>query len=200
MVIAADSGARHAQVLGLTVDLWVGDGDSLASGLQDALESAGVQIQRAPVEKDATDGELALLAAVAAGATRVTIIGGLGGSRIDHALANVEMLGHPLLSGQPTWMYDRHAARVSMLVAPDATGGAVTREFGGRPGDLVSLIASGVHVAGVTTDGLRYPLDHEPLRLGTTRGVSNVRTGPVARITMDSGRLLVIETPATVRP
>jgi thiamine pyrophosphokinase len=79
-------------------------------------------------------------------------------------------------------------------------GGAATRELAGRPGDLVSLIPLGVTATGVRTEGLRYPLAGEPLTLGRTRGVSNVRTRPVARITLESGRLLVIETPATVRP
>ena len=51
----------------------------------------------------------------------------------------------------------------------------------------------------MTTSGLRFPLAGEPLVLGRTRGVSNVRTGPVARITLESGRLLVIETPANLR-
>lgn len=200
MVIAADGGAVHAQALGLRVDRWVGDGDSISPALLASLEAAGVDILRAPEDKDETDTELALLAAIDAGAGEITIVGALGGRRIDHALANVGLLGHPALDGRPVRLYDQHAARISLVVAPDAAGQAVTRVIEGRPGDLVSLVPLGVSAAGVTTDGLRFPLEREPLILGRTRGVSNVRTGTSVRITLESGRLLVIETPANLRP
>lgn len=200
MVIAADGGARHAVALGLRPDRWVGDGDSIDVAALDALAAAGVSIERAPAEKDESDAELALLAALEAGADAVTILGALGGVRIDHALANVGLLGHPALQGRPAWLYDEEAARISLLVAPDADGGPTTRDLAGRVGDLVSLVPAGESARGVTTGGLRYALVDEPLILGRTRGVSNVRTEPVARISLESGRLLVIETPATIRP
>ena len=200
IVIAADGGAVHAHALGLTVDRWVGDGDSISPELLASLEAAGVDIFRAPAEKDETDTELALLAAIDAGASEITILGSLGGARTDHALANVGLLGHPALDGRPVRLYDEHAARITLVAAPDAAGRAVTRVLGGPPGDLVSLVPVGETAVGVTTEGLRYPLEREPLVLGRTRGVSNVRTGRAARITLESGRLLVIETPANLRP
>ena len=200
LVVAADGGARHAAPLGLRVDRWVGDGDSIEPAALAALAEAGVDIRRSPTDKDESDTELALLAAVEAGAGALTILGALGGVRVDHALSNVALLEHPALNRRPTWLFDEHAVRISLIAAPDPTGRPVTRDAAGRIGDLVSLVPLGVGALGVTTAGLRYPLAGEPLVLGRTRGVSNVRTGPVALITLESGRLLVIETPATVRP
>lgn len=200
LVIAADGGARHAATIGVRIDRWVGDGDSISQAELDALAAAGVAIQRAATDKDESDAELALLAALEAGAEAVTILGALGGARIDHALGNIGLLGHPFLAGRDAWLYDERAARLSLLVAPDAAGAPVTRELEGRAGDLVSLIPEGGTATGVTTEGLRFPLRAERLLLGRTRGVSNVRTGPVARVTLESGRLLVIETPASLRP
>lgn len=200
LVVAADGGARHAVALGVRVTRWVGDGDSIEPGDLAALAAAGIEVQVAPPDKDESDAELAILAAVEAGAGTVTILGALGGPRTDHALSNVGLLGHPALIGRAAWLFDERAARVSLLVAPDAFGRAVARELEGRPGDLVSLVPDGTSAEGVTTSGLRFPLVAEPLVLGRTRGVSNVRTGPVARITLESGRLLVIETPASLRP
>jgi thiamine pyrophosphokinase len=199
-VIAADGGARHAAGLGVRVDRWVGDGDSIEPDDLAALEAAGVDIRRSPADKDESDTELALLAAVGDGADAVTILGALGGVRVDHALSNVGLLEHPALAGRPAWLFDERAARLSLLSAPDGAGRAVSRELAGRAGDLVSLIPLGISAAGVTTDGLRFPLTGEPLVLGRTRGVSNVRTGSTARVTLESGRLLVIETPATFPP
>ena len=200
IVIAADGGAIHAGPLGLTVDQWVGDGDSISPALLAQLEAAGVGIVRAPADKDETDTELALLAAIDAGADEITILGALGGARTDHALANVGLLGHPALDGRPVRLYDEHGARLSLLVAPDAAGQPVTHALAGRPGDIVSLVPIGASAVGVTTDGLRFALRGEPLVLGRTRGVSNVRMEPVARVTLESGRLLVIETPANLGP
>jgi len=62
----------------------------------------------------------------------------------------------------------------------------------------VSLIPFGVDGAGVTTDGLRYPLRRETLVLGTARGVSNVRVGEQASVALETGAILVVETPATL--
>lgn len=199
LVIAADGGARHAATLDVRIDRWVGDGDSIGADVLHALAAAGVAIQRAEPDKDESDAELALLAAIDGGADAVTILGALGGARVDHALANVGLLAHPALAGRPAWLYDERAARISLLVGPDATGGVVSRRLEGRAGDLVSLVPDGASAIGVTTIGLRFPLSGEPLVLGRTRGVSNVRTGPVARIALESGRLLVIETPANLR-
>jgi thiamine pyrophosphokinase len=200
LVIAADGGARHARPLGLRVDRWVGDGDSIEPGDLEALTAAGVEIRRAAVDKDESDSELALLAAIAEGAEALIIVGALGGIRVDHALANVGLLGHPALGDRPCWLYDEHGARISLLVAPDAAGRSVARDLAGGAGDLVSLVPIGVSAAGVTTRGLRFALSGEPLPLGRTRGLSNVRTGQVARITLESGRLLVIESPANLGP
>lgn len=199
IVVAADGGARHAAGLGLRLDRWVGDGDSIAPELLGALAESGVAIDRVAVEKDDSDAELALQAVLAAGADRVVILGGLGGPRVDHALANVGLLAHPALDGRPACLFDEHAARVSLLVAPDPTGRSVKGEYTGRIGDLVSLVPIGESATGVTTDGMRYALRGEPLVLGRTRGVSNVRTSSTTRVTLESGRLLVIETPANLR-
>lgn len=199
LVVAADGGARHAAALGLRVDRWVGDGDSISPAELDALAAAGTSIRRVSTDKDETDTELALLEAIGAGARSVTILGALGGERVDHALANVSLLQHPALEGRAARLYDEAAARLSLLAAPDHMGRPVTATLEGRAGDLVSLLPLGASAHHIETDGLRYRLNGDPLMLGRARGLSNVRLGAVARVTLGSGRLLVIETPATVR-
>jgi thiamine pyrophosphokinase len=196
-VIAADGGARHAPAFGLRLDRWVGDGDSIDDATLAELAAAGVGLRHAEPDKDESDTELALLEAIAEGAGEIIILGALGGVRIDHALANVGLLQHPDLRDRPVTLFDERATRISLLeAAVEGTG----RAFEGREGDLVSLLPLGGPAGGVTTDGLRYPLADEPLELGRSRGLSNVRTAPLARISLRSGRLLVIETPARFRP
>ena len=214
LVVAADGGARHAAPLGLRIDRWVGDGDSIGAAELEGLAAAGIAISRAPAAKDESDSELALAAAIDAGATEIIVLGALGGPRVDHALANVGLLTHPALQGRAACLYDERAARISLLVAPapgvpdsapapasgPEPGTPVERALTGRVGDLVSLVPVGETAIGVTTRGLRYPLSREPLVLGRTRGISNVKVDEDAAVSLESGRLLVIETPATVRP
>jgi thiamine pyrophosphokinase len=58
----------------------------------------------------------------------------------------------------------------------------------------VSLLPLGGGADGVTTHGLQYPLRDEPLTLGSTRGVSNVRTTADAWVSLRGGHLYTIET------
>jgi thiamine pyrophosphokinase len=199
LVIAADGGARHAPALGLTLDRWVGDGDSIAPADLEALAASGVPIDRVAQEKDASDTELAVLAAVAAGADKLTILGALGGPRVDHALVNVELLGHSALAGRIVQLFDERAARISLLDASAVARERVERELAGEVDDLVTLVPVGGPAEGVTTRDLRYPLRDETLEAGSSRGLSNVRTAPRAAVSLRAGRLLVIETPARFR-
>jgi thiamine pyrophosphokinase len=199
LVVAADGGARGATRLGLQIDRWVGDGDSLDAGELDRLAAAGIPIERSATDKDESDAELAVLAAVRFGADDLTILGALGGSRVDHALANVALLAHPTLVGRSVRLLDA-GARIRLAIAPDARGGPVTVELSGRIGDLVSLLPFGGDVSGITTRGLRYPLRGEDLRVGPARGLSNVRIAPDAAVELRAGRLLVVESPATLPP
>jgi len=192
MVVAADGGARHALALGLRLDRWVGDGDSIDPADLAALAAAGVRVERVAREKDASDTELAVLAAVEEGAGELTIIGGLGGERIDHALTNLAVLEHATLRDRGVRLYDAGGARISLVEGP------VERDLDGHVDDLVTLVPWGGAAVGVTTRDLRYPLRDETLETGSSRGLSNVRTSPRAGISLRDGRLLVIETPVTV--
>jgi len=188
IVIAADGGARHAAALGRRIDRWVGDGDSIEPGLLDRLAADGVPLQRAPTDKDETDAELALLAGIAADPERVTVLGALGGTRIDHELGNVWLLAHPALAGRDARLV---GARTRIrLASPGAT------DLRGRVGDLVSLLPFGGDAHGIVTTGLRYPLRGESLIGGPSRGLSNVREDAGATVTIGEGRLLVVESPA----
>ena len=197
LVVAADGGARHATRLEVDIDVWVGDGDSLdADGLA-ALEASGIPMHRADPHKDESDTELAVREAMARGATGLVIVGGLGGQRFDHSLANIGLLTMPELVGRPAALLDART-RITLIRAPDTDGLPVRTPLAGRVGDLVSLLPYGADVAGVTTQGLEYPLVNEVLAAGPARGLSNVRRAADAAVTVGSGLMLVVESPATL--
>jgi len=197
LVVAADGGARHAPALGLTLDCWVGDGDSIGPEALDALAASGVEIRRVETAKDESDTELALTTAVDRGASEVIVLGAFGGARLDHALANVGLLAMSTLTGRDVALLDGRT-RLRLIRAPDAGGAGVRLALPGRVGELVSLVPFGEGVEGVTTQGLAYPLRDEPLPAGPARGLSNVRADADAAVTVRRGLLLVVETPATL--
>ncbi len=197
LVVAADGGARHAEPLGLAVDLWVGDGDSIEPDRLAALGAAGVEIRLVAAAKDESDTELAVLAAVERGADAIVIVGALGGPRFDHSLANVALLAHPALAGRRVTLLDG-STRIALVRAPDHDGRPVRHPLPGRIGGLVTLLPFGDGAVGVTTAGLEYPLRDEPLAAGPARGLSNVRTAADAEVVVRRGMLLVIETAGTI--
>lgn len=195
-VVAADGGARLAARLDLRIDRWLGDGDSLSAAEIQELREAGVPVDVVRPDKDESDTELAVLAAAEV-ATDISILGALGGLRVDHAIANLGLLAHPGLVGRSVRLLDDRS-RVTLIAAPDAGGRPVVTELDGRVGDLVSLLPMGDVVEGVTTDGLRYQLADDSLIAGPARGLSNVRLRRRAQVSVRIGRLLVVETPVTL--
>jgi thiamine pyrophosphokinase len=51
---------------------------------------------------------------------------------------------------------------------------------------------------GIVTEGLEYPLRDESLAPGPARGLSNRRISEDAAVSLRRGRLLVVESPATL--
>jgi len=182
VVIAADSGAEQAARLGVRVDAVVGDLDSIRPVTLADIDSAGGLVERHHRDKDATDIELSLAAALLHQPHLLLVVGGHGG-RLDHALATMGALA--AAAG--------HVARVEAWMGPAQvllTTGEV--RFDARVGELVSLIPLLGAVDGVTTSGLRWPLDGATLAAGATRGVSNEVTDPPAHVTLDAGTLAVV--------
>ena len=181
-VVAADGGLDRAAALGLDVTVVVGDLDSVSADALAAAESAGARIVRHAEAKDATDLELALDEAVRLGAGRVLVVASAEG-RLDHLLASLLLLAS-----------DRYADVELDALVGDALVHVVrgTRSLAGAPGELLTLLALGGPAAGVSTDGLAYPLRAETLDPGSSRGVSNVFAAPEATVTVDRGVLLVV--------
>ncbi|CAG0971171.1 thiamine pyrophosphokinase [Anaerolineae bacterium] len=182
--IAADGGARTAAALDVPVTIVIGDMDSLSSDELADLEPRA-EILRYPPEKNETDLELALLYAVAHGATWIRIVGAVG-DRLDQTLSNVYLMALPALA----------KVSVRMVAGKQETWlmGAGQHTIEGQAGDTLSLIPLNGTVRGVQTDGLYYPLRDEDLIFGPARGVSNVMNGAKAGVTVREGVLLVVHT------
>jgi thiamine pyrophosphokinase len=188
VVIAADSGFRHAAALGREVDVLVGDLDSIAPADLQRAEDGATRIERHPVDKDLTDLALALDVALrvsiaASVPPRVTIVGGDGG-RSDH------LLGNALLMGSERYSTLRIAAiwaAATLNVVRDTCVLART------DGEVVSLLALHGPAHGITTEGLGFPLTDASLEPGSPLGLSNRMLGESARVRLEQGVLLSVQ-------
>lgn len=190
-VIAADYGAHHAAAWGWPIHLLVGDLDSLPPAEMQAVQAAGAAVITAPTAKDETDLELALLHALAAGATELVICAALGG-RADHMLANVLLLARPELAGIPAVIAEGSQTVRLLRGAVSPAGEIAHLTLAGAPDDLLTLLPLMGDACGVSTAGLRYALADEVLRFGYARGVSNEFIADEAQIWLRQGLLLVI--------
>jgi thiamine pyrophosphokinase len=181
-VIVADGGARRAVDSGLHVGLLVGDLDSISDRELAALERAGALVERHAAEKDATDLELALAAALRFEPERILVVGSAGG-RLDHLLGSLLTLAAETYAGVRV---DAQFGAAAVHVVRDE------RTLPGERGELISLFAVHEPAGGVVTEGLVYPLHGETLEPGSSRGLSNVFAAPQARIVLERGVLLAV--------
>ena len=188
--IAADSGLEHVHALGSPRDLVVGDLDSVRPDDARAGDRATAPSSRStPPTRTRPTSSSRSAPRSAAGATRVIVVGA-GGGRLDHFLANVLLLAAPDWAGLRAPRAGRRRPR---------RGRARPHELRGAVGSIVSLLApAGDPARGIATSGLRWPLRDDELLPGSTRGVSNEMTDPVATVTLTDG--VLARDPARRRP
>ena len=184
LVIAADSGYDHALSLGIQVHVLVGDLDSISPAGLDHARINHVEIQQFPQDKDNTDLELALRAALERGATTVDIHGGEGGT-IGH------LLGVALSIGHRDWeAIDLRWHTSTGIVRPATVDRSVVASA--AVGDAITIIPLG-DVRGVSTSGLRWPLDDAAMERGTTLGISNEASAQTFTVAVAAGAVLVVQ-------
>lgn len=175
-VIAADGGLKHTEKLNITPDEILGDFDSLG------YVPSGANVF--PVEKDDTDAMLAVRRGLDLGYEEFWLYGSMDGPRLDHTIANFQVL---------QYLADHGAAGCLIGINQIATvvkNGSVSFPAG-RKG-TISVFCLGPDARGVTLEGLYYPLEKGTLTSGFPLGVSNHFTGAPARITVESGSLLLL--------
>lgn len=180
--IAADGGALFLESIGFLPDVIIGDFDSLTEAQYQRYEKLGAKIIKYPVEKDETDGELALQYCQEKGFNNIIIIGFAGG-RLDQQLANIFLLEYAFRNGITAFIKE-----------PGLEMGIIDREkvFFQKIGAELSLIPLDEMVTGVTVTGCKYLLESGSLLRYKTRGISNIIEQEKVVITVRKGLLLYV--------
>ncbi|OWA37360.1 thiamine diphosphokinase [Saccharibacillus sp. O16] len=183
-LIGADRGALMLIEHGLHPDIAVGDFDSVSSEDADRIRRLSGRIDSCdPVDKNYTDTDLAFELALNERPSEILILGATGG-RMDHTLANVQLLIRALHHQIVCSIRDRHnyiQLTSSKLVVEDLGF------------TYVSLIPATMEVSGVTLTGFAYPLENATLRQGQSLAVSNQLAAPQGLVSIESGLLFVIQ-------
>ena len=177
LVIAVDGGLGYCDVLGVEPDLILGDFDSLG------YRPKGDNIICHPIEKDDTDVALAAEIALEKGYRKLYFFG-ISGGRLDHTLANLQLLTDLCQKGAEVYCF-----------CPDCTimalSGAIA-EFGADYYGTISVFAATQEAKGVCIKGLKYTLDDATLMNNRALGVSNEFVGQPAEISVKEGVLWVM--------
>jgi thiamine pyrophosphokinase len=181
-LVAVDRGLAVMSELGLTPDLFVGDGDSVSPELLAGLDRERTRVVTLPAHKDVSDLEAAfdLLVAMEQHGSML-VLAGLGG-RLDHCLFNLQLAARHLADFEDiTFEDDRCLVRPLMgnnvLQLPSGT--------------TVSFVPVTPEVE-LSLTGFAYPLLRAVVQQGSTRTLSNIACGLVQQVVVDRGTVVMI--------
>ncbi|MEM9519443.1 MAG: thiamine diphosphokinase [Actinomycetota bacterium] len=183
-VIAADSGVHAILQRGWTPDHVVGDLDSADPSAITRAHARGAAIERAAVDKDETDLELAIGLAQQAGLDEIHVVVRDGG-RLDHQIANLMVLASPKFADT------RLSATVGLHDVWVVRG---HRQLALEPGRHLALLPVG-GPAQVTSAGVAFPLHDEELSPFAGRGIANQVTSNPVELDISAGVVLVVSSP-----
>lgn len=175
-VIAVDAGYRFLEEKGIGIDLAIGDFDTLRY----IPRHPNVTVLEA--EKDDTDMRAAVREGLQAGYERFCIYCGTGG-RLDHTLANLQLLADVSGRGKSGFLFDRDCVITAVTDA--------ALQFPGGLSGYVSVFSHTERSEGVCLEGLKYRLRDAVLTNNYPLGISNEFTCAESRISVRKGTLLV---------
>lgn len=176
-VIAADGGYAQLSQSGIKCDLVLGDFDSLG------FVPEHPNVIKLSAIKDDTDMMVAVRAGFELGYKAFVIYGGLGG-RLDHTLANIQLLSYIAERGGRGY-----------LIGGSSVITAVNNDkicFGSENSGIISVFCLGSRARHVSISGFKYSLDDAELTCSNPMGVSNEFTGAPGSISVGDGTLLIM--------
>ncbi|MFG6118196.1 thiamine diphosphokinase [Thalassobacillus sp. B23F22_16] len=182
--IGADQGAEVLLEQGIPISLAVGDFDSVTENRLEEIRNYAKHMDVHPEEKDDTDLELAVKAALKEKPDQIYLFGVTGG-RIDHTLANIHLLHQTERANVPSVIIDQQ--NQIELTTP---GNHRVKKVDDYP--YISFIPISLTVEKLSLEGFYYPLNDRDLPLGSTLCMSNKLVKEYGTFSYDQGILLLI--------
>ena len=188
-VIAVDGGLAAADTMNIPITHLVGDFDTIdGKTLERYVHRSDLTVHQYIPEKDYTDTDIAVKLAIdllgKSDKKELHILGGTG-TRLDHVLANLQMLKRPLDAGVDAMIVDKNNY-IRMI------RGKYTLRREEAFGKYVSLIPITNRIEGLTLKGFKYPLDRASTGFGESLCVSNELIAEQGEIEMEEGMAWLI--------
>ncbi|WP_117169750.1 thiamine diphosphokinase [Paraliobacillus sediminis] len=182
--IGADKGSYRLIEANISLDLAIGDFDSITEVELIRVKEHAKEIKVFPIEKNETDLDLAILEAIALKPDNLVIFGATGG-RMDHTLANIQLL-YRLDPDIQTSIIDSQN-EISLF----RSGIHDIEENYNLP--IISFIPLTPTVEGLSLENFYYPLEDKVIEWGSTLCLSNKLIRKKGTFSFDTGILIMIK-------
>lgn len=184
--VGVDRGVYTLLSKGITPFMAFGDFDSVTADELKEIEKHVHDLKKFKAEKDETDMELALNWALRQRPEKIRLFGATGG-RLDHFLANVQLLLKPVLRNIELNIEIIDKKNHISIKSPGSYEMKIRNDR-----KYVSFIPMSPFVKGLTLEGFKYPLKDHSIPMGSTLCVSNELISDYGTFSFSEGILMVI--------
>jgi len=184
--IGVDKGVLYLINRSISVEAAFGDFDSVSEKEWELICRHSANIKKFKPEKDETDMELALNWAIRQQPERICIFGATGG-RLDHTLANIQLLLKELLCNEQIKIELIDNKNKVHIVR---SGIHILKREEAYP--YISFFPYSEETVGLTLEGFKYPLKDKYLPVSSTLCISNELISEYGTFSFAKGILLVI--------
>ncbi len=182
--IGADQGAEVLLENNIRPTIAIGDFDSVSASSYQKIKERSSETLTYSEEKDETDLGLAVQQALLRSPEHILLFGVTGG-RMDHTLANVQLLYPLLKQGKKASIID--VQNQVELAEPGTHKLEINEEY-----PYVSFLPMTMEVTDLTLEGFYYPLEKAYVPFGSTLCISNQLIEDPGTFSFSSGILLVV--------
>ena len=184
--VGVDRGVFTLINMNITPQIAFGDFDSVSKQEFILIEENVENMNIFKPEKNETDMELALNWAIEQRPDLIRVFGASGG-RLDHFLANVQLLVKPLLEQNNVKIFLIDKQNIISLKGP---GSYKIKKRADKK--YISFVPLTLSVKGLTLEGFKYPLKNRHISTGSTLCISNELVSDNGTFSFSEGILLVI--------
>ncbi len=191
-IIAVDGGIKHLEKLGIKPDIWVGDMDSAEILMLDNDFIKDIKKDILPTKKDMSDSDYGVEKALAYGADKITMIGGIG-TRFDHSLFNINMFLKLAKDGIDCAIHDGMQEILFLCTGEFLNSASLKTDYyiKQKKGKTLSIVPCS-DLRSLSLEGFEYPLKAMDISRYSNRTLSNVVNSDNAKISLQSGMALLV--------